>query len=249
MRIALLADVHGNIDALDAVIDDLTRREVSRVANLGDHASGPLAPLRATRLLMAQTSWIHLAGNHERQLLTTPRAAMNPSDAHAVSELGEAELAWMANQEPCAALGDDVLLCHGTPSSDSTYLLETVTEEGQVHLATRAEIHDRLGPTQARLIACGHSHIPRVVRTESGQLVVNPGSVGLPAYDDDRPTTHVMQVGSPDARYAVVERVGDAWRCELISVPYDATAMIELALANERSDWAEALTTGYLTSS
>ncbi|MEM6796186.1 MAG: metallophosphoesterase family protein, partial [Acidobacteriota bacterium] len=70
MRLALLADIHGNLAALDAVLMDLSRRRVDRVINLGDHASGPLMPAETVRRLRSQEGWLHLAGNHERQLLT-----------------------------------------------------------------------------------------------------------------------------------------------------------------------------------
>ena len=245
MRIAILSDVHGNLTALEAVLEDLQHRSVERVVNLGDHASGPLLPLETTRLLMQQ-DWLHLAGNHERQLLTLEPARMNASDAYTHSRLGKAELDWMAAQSPTAELTEvPVLLCHGTPESDRAYFLESVTEEG-VLPAKPEEIQARLGSTDAELVACGHTHIPRVVTAPGGTLIVNPGSVGLPAYDDDQPTYHRMQTGSPDARYAVVERRPDGWSCELISLPYSFEPMAKQAESVGRDDWARALRTGYV---
>lgn len=99
---------------------------------------------------------------------------------------------------------------------------------------------------EAALIACGHSHLPRAVRSASGCLIVNPGSVGLQAYDDDHLHYHVMQNGSPDARYAIVERSGRGWSAALIAVPYDWQPMAALAERNGRPDWAHALATGYV---
>ena len=68
MRIALVSDIHGNLPALEAVIEDTRRRAVTAVVNLGDSLSGPLLPLDTARFLMKQ-DWVQLAGNHERQLL------------------------------------------------------------------------------------------------------------------------------------------------------------------------------------
>jgi predicted phosphodiesterase len=68
MRIALVSDIHGNLPALEAVLEDTRRRAVSRIVNLGDSLSGPLLPLETARFLMKQ-DWVQLAGNHERQLL------------------------------------------------------------------------------------------------------------------------------------------------------------------------------------
>ena len=85
------------------------------------------------------------------------------------------------------------------------------------------------GRRTAGLLLCGHTHHPRVVRTAAGQLLVNPGSVGLPAYDDERPYPHVIENGSPDARYAIVEQVDGAWQAQLLAVPYDHESMARLA--------------------
>jgi len=243
VRLALVSDIHGNLPALEAVEADLRGRAVDAVVNLGDSLSGPLLPKETARRLMA-TGWVHLAGNHERQLLGDP-GRMGPSDAHARARLGEEELAWIAGLSPSRAYAPDVLLCHGTPASDLVYLLETVERAG-LRAATAAEVEARLGEVTAGLVACGHSHVPRAVRARRGALVVNPGSVGLPAYDDGNPFPHVVENGSPDARYAIVERLERGWRAELVSVPYDHPAMAALARRNGREDWARALATGYV---
>jgi hypothetical protein len=86
------------------------------------------------------------------------------------------------------------------------------------------------------------------VKLASGLLIVNPGSVGLPAYDDahayPKSRYHRVENGSPDARYAVLERAPDGWVCQLISVPYDHESMAALADQRGRPDWAHALRTG-----
>jgi putative phosphoesterase len=249
MRIAILSDIHGNLPALEAVVSHMHRRAVDMVVNLGDSASGPLLPRETVRFLMSQ-DWLQLAGNHERQVLEldpcAPDAmARRPSDAHARAQLGVRELAWMASLKPCQRLNEQVLLCHGTPRSDLEYFLETV-EPGRddVRLATPDEVAQRLGDVQAELVVCGHSHVPRAVRAPNGTLIVNPGSVGLQAYDDAHPAYHRVQNGSPDARYAIVERIDGVWTTGLISVPYDYRPMAELAERNGRPDWAHALRTG-----
>jgi predicted phosphodiesterase len=244
MRIALLSDIHGNLAALQAVVADFRRRGVDAVANLGDSLSGPLLPLETARFLMAQ-DWIHLAGNHERQILTLPPQACDPSDAHARAQLGASELAWIAGLFHCRAMSEQVFLCHGTPTDDAEYFLETV-EPGRLRMATQGEIDRRLGPTRAALVACGHTHVPRLLRRTAGQLLVNPGSVGQPAYDDDQPVYHAVESGAPDARYAIVEQRDGRWSAQLLAVPYDHESMAALALRNGRPDWAYILRHGYV---
>ena len=245
MRIAILSDIHGNLPALEAVVKDVHRRGVDAVVNLGDSVSGPLLPLETAQYLMAQ-DWLHLAGNHERQLLTQGPGRWGASDEYAHSRLTAKELQWMATLQPWAQYGHEAVLCHGTPASDAEYFLETV-EPQRVRQATPPEVAARLGRVEAEWIACGHTHLPRSIRAATGQLIVNPGSVGLPAYDDLVPHPHVMETGSPDARYAMIESVAEGWVATLVSVPYDHRSMVGLALARHRPDWAIALSSGYMS--
>jgi putative phosphoesterase len=244
MRIAILADIHGNLAALEAVVHDFAGRGVDTVVNLGDNLSGPLLPLETAHFLMAQ-DWIQISGNHERQMLTLNPGERGPSDAYACSQLSDKELSWMASLASTRLLGDDVLLCHGTPQSDCEYFLETVETTG-VRLATTGEVQARLGGAFAAVIACGHTHVPRSIRSARGQLIVNPGSVGVPGYTDTVPLPHVIETGSPDARYAIIEQHRTEWSAALISVSYDYPAMAKLARKRQRPDWERALLTGYV---
>ncbi|MCR6475047.1 metallophosphatase family protein [Variovorax sp. ZS18.2.2] len=242
MRIAIVSDIHGNLPALEAVVEDIERRGVDAIVNLGDSLSGPLMPLETAQFLMAQ-DWVQLAGNHERQLLTVPADRRGASDAFAHARLGAKEFAWIASLRHTHRFSAEVMLCHGTPASDLEYFLETVAPDN-FRAATQAEIDARTGDVDATLIACGHTHVPRVARASGGQLIVNPGSVGLPAYDDIHPYPHAVETGSPHARYAIVEQRDGEWTARLVAVPYDHTAMARLALENGRPDWGHALKTG-----
>lgn len=256
MRLALITDVHGNLAALEAVAADLRRMHVDQVVNLGDCLSGPLLPLETAQFLMAE-GWPSIAGNHERQILDQGRERMGASDAYARSQLTVKELDWLTSLTSSWQITPDVLLCHGTPRSDTEYFLETVTSAG-IRPATASEIEERLGSDlgsglasdpaseTAALVACGHTHVPRAVRTQRGQLIVNPGSVGLPAYDDIHPFPHAIETGSPDARYAIAEASNSGWVVSLLTVPYDHKSMARLARLRGRPEWEHALLTGYM---
>lgn len=248
MRIALLSDIHGNLPALEAVVADLRARAVDRIVNLGDILSGPLWPLETARYLMAQ-DWPTIAGNHERQLLSiTPAKPGGASDRFARECLGDAELTWLRALPATMRLSDEVFLCHGTPRRDIEYFLDSQVGERLV-LATATEVAERLGEERATLVCCGHTHIPRVLRSARGQWLVNPGSVGLQAWDDDHPEVHVAEMGSPDARYAIAEQSERGWVVQSISVPYDYESAARIASRHGREDWARWLRTGYAAAS
>ena len=239
MRIAVLSDIHGNLAALLAVAADMRTRGVDTVVNLGDSVSGPLLPLETAQYLMAQ-DWVHLAGNHERQLLNlSPNASFSDQYAHA--QLSHRELEWMARLPHTHFLSDQILLCHGAPGVDHLALLQTAERP-----ATASEIEERLSGHHTELLLCGHTHVARSVRTARGGLIVNPGSVGLQAFEDDHPCPHVVESGSPDARYAIVERGPAGWSSQFLTVPYAHQTMADLARRRNRPDWAHALMTGYV---
>ncbi|MBI2333999.1 MAG: metallophosphoesterase, partial [Chloroflexi bacterium] len=77
-------------------------------------------------------------------------------------------------------------------------------------------------------------------------LIINPGSVGLPAYEDETPEHHVMETGSHHARYAILEYKNDDWQVELITVAYDHQQAAKQARKNGRPDWEYALQTGFM---
>lgn len=256
MKLAVISDIHGNLLALRAVLEDISRQNVDQTVNLGDLLSGPLQPAETADLLMAH-DFPTIRGNHERQLLALrhrleqPNCRQDPttSDGYTAGCLSSAHWAWLQALPVSLALNDEVLLCHGTPGNDLSYWLETVVPgraQGNgpgVRAATQAEVAARMGKLNHALVLCGHTHVPRLVQC-GGTLVVNPGSVGLPAYADAHPYPHAIEIGSPHARYALLEQTAHGWKVDLRAVPYDHLAQAQLAASRQRPDWAHALATG-----
>ncbi|HEX2855554.1 MAG TPA: metallophosphoesterase family protein [Opitutaceae bacterium] len=239
-ELAVIADVHGNAWALEAVLSDIARRGVKPILNLGDNANGPLDPRRSVELLRGCGA-IHVRGNGDR--MTGEGGATARRSAHFARERLDAEALRWLRELPAVVRGEDWIAFHATPRSDEEYFLENVVA-GKTALASVPEIAARLGDTAESLVLCGHTHLPRVVRLDDARLVVNPGSVGLPAYEDDLPVPHVVENGSPDARYAIVRRDSKGWSAELIGVPYDWRAAGAAARAAGWPDWARSVETG-----
>jgi len=244
MKIAAIADIHGNSAALKTVLSDIDQQSVDAIINLGDHFSGPLNT-RETADLLLSMDMVSIRGNHDRYLIEQSRAEMGPSDLSADLQLEPADREWLAAL-PSTTRVDEIFMCHGTPDSDTTYWMESVRSDGTVCMAKRRDIETRADGIDSAVIVCGHTHLPRLMRLEDGRLLVNPGSVGCPAYDDIAPVYHIVQSGTPDALYAILERKNSLWSASLRSVSYNSKGMVELALREGREDWANALSSGWL---
>jgi diadenosine tetraphosphatase ApaH/serine/threonine PP2A family protein phosphatase len=245
MRFAAIADVHGNRLALEAVIADIRAQGITDIVDLGDMASGPLDARRTMDILMALDA-VHVRGNHDRYLIDRAPEKMSSWDRPAHAQLDAGHLDWIRALPPTRVYRDQVFLCHATPAHDEIYWLDTVRADGTVQLSSLEAIEKAADGITQSLILCAHTHLARVVRLSDGRLVVNPGSVGSPGYRDTHPHPHVIEAGSPDARYAILEFVGDDWRVTLRHVPYDHEAMAALARKNGQPELASALATGWI---
>ncbi len=236
--VAIVSDVHGNLPALEAIVADATAQGATRFWNLGDSLSGPLWPVETCDYLIA-AGWPSLAGNHERQLLTLPLERMGASDRFALGCLEDRHRAWLDACPPTMTPQEGVLLCHGTPQSDLEHWLHSVDTSG-LREASPDEVAGRAAGAGAKVSFCGHTHVPRQVRIPDGRLVVNVGSGGLQAYDDDHPIDYRVENGSPHASYVL-------WDGETVmvrAVAYDWGRAADKAEREGRPDWAVALRTG-----
>jgi predicted phosphodiesterase len=246
MRIAVLADIHGNILALDAVLADMERHGVEGIVNLGDCVSGPLWPAE-TMARLARLDAVTVRGNHDRVVAGERPDERDASDRFAFDALAPGERTWLGSLPTTAHPRPGVLACHGTPAHDQSYLIDEV-RDGALARGCPKTIARRLGEVgRARVVLCGHSHRPDLVRLPGGVLVLNPGSVGCPAYDDPSAPAHVSESGSPHARYALIDLDGAREpRATFVAVPYASEEAARRAEANGRPDWARALRTGFM---
>jgi diadenosine tetraphosphatase ApaH/serine/threonine PP2A family protein phosphatase len=245
MRFAAIADVHGNYLALEAVIADIRAQDIEDIVNLGDMASGPLDARRTMDALMALDA-VHVLGNHDRYLIDRAPEKMGSWDRPAHAQLDAGHLDWLRTVPPTRVYRDRVFLCHATPATDEVYWLETVLPGGTVRMASLQAIEEAAKGIAQSLMLCGHSHIARAVRLADGRLVINPGSVGSPGYRDVHPFPHVVEAGTPDACYAILELEDGRWRVTFRHVPYDHEAMAALARRNGQPELASALATGWI---
>jgi predicted phosphodiesterase len=245
MRIGVIADIHGNADALAAVLAELDRLSPDAVVNLGDVLAGPL-DATGTRDLLASRDILTVRGNHDRTMAARDPAQMYMSDKIASAQLTNADLDALGALPETAVLNGEVFLCHGTPKSDMDYWLEDIAG-GKTVLRDEGMIAGEAAGLNYPVILCGHTHIPRAVHLKDGRLIVNPGSVGCPGYDWDVPAEHKVETGTPNASFALLERRAGHWFTCHHLVPYDTSRMVALARSYGQDQWANVLATGRIS--
>ena len=198
MRVAAIYDIHANLPALEAVLQEIRQAEVELVVVGGDVLPGPMPRETIACLLDLDIPVQFIQGNGDREVL----ALMRGTETGAVPEPFREAMRWTARQlqpehEPLLAgwpetlrvqirgLGD-VLFCHATPRNDT-------------EIFTRLTPEDRLLPVfegvNATMVVCGHTHM-QFDRMIGNIRVLNAGSVGMPF---DSPGAHWLLLG-PDVQ-------------------------------------------------
>ncbi len=242
MKIAIISDIHGNYWALAKVLKDIERNKPDIILNLGDSLYGPLKP-KQTYDLIKSYNIISISGNQDRNIVENhAKVDVHHTLKYVVHDINDEVMAWLTDMPKTKNVSDDVFICHGTPAYDTTYMLEAI-KEGFKTVNDNAVIDNYLKDVSQRFVFCGHSHTHRIVQTLK-HIVVNPGSVGLPAYDDEHPIYHKTESFNPFTQYCIVEIHGEEFSINQINLPYEHEKAAALASQNNRLDWAKWLMGG-----
>ena len=225
MRLAVIADIHGNAVALDAALADLARDPADAVVCLGDAIQGGPEPARVVSQLRAlgcpvvmgnADAWL-LSGVETGAEVTTEerRRRLDTVRAWSLERLSPADRAFIGAFTPTVELplGDrSVLAFHGSPASFDEILLPDTPREA---------FERALLPHADHVLCGGHVHLP-FVRRVGDSAHVNPGSIGL-AY------AHGQADGKERfdrwAEYAMLSAAEGRLAIELRRVPVDAVAL------------------------
>jgi len=198
MRIAIVSDIHGNRTALEAVLADLRLTSPDMVLHGGDLADGGASPVEIVDLIRA-LGWQGVVGNTDEMLFRPESlqefASRSPQLAPLFAtieemagatraSLGDERLTWLRGLPRMQAHGA-MAFVHASPES----LWRAPTAE-----ASDAELTAVFGPLGTPVAIYGHIHRP-YVRSVSGMVVANTGSVGMP-YDGDRRASYLLLDGS-----------------------------------------------------
>jgi len=240
---AIISDIHGNSLALQAVLKDIETRQVDMIINLGDHVFGALEP-EASAQLIRQTPMTCISGNTDREILESLNKPSEKENMERVkADLSDETISWLKGLPSTAVCDDLFFVCHGTPESDDEYLLEQVKATG-VFVYNDEDLIAKTAHIAQRIILCGHSHVNRIVYLSNGKIILNPGSVGLPAYLGNGEHRFAMESMTPHAKYALVHVEGDQFNIEQVHCTYDWNTASEAALTNGSEKWSQFLLHG-----
>jgi predicted phosphodiesterase len=216
MRILALYDVHGNPDALEAVLADPRAAGPEAIVVGGDVVTGAFAGAALDRLqaLSGEVHWVR--GNGERETAATvngPRPAEGDNaaemSAFTAQQLGP-ERARTLGELPLSVIVDGVLFCHATPRSD---------EELVTRISPPERWYEVLADVDAALVVAGHTH-QQDDRMVSGVRFVNAGSVGLPYEGDGDARWLWIEDGVPSCGAPPTTRPPPAGACAMPARPW-----------------------------
>ncbi len=238
MRVGLIADIHGNLVALEAVLAALARERVERIVCLGDVAVlGPqpeavFARLRALGIpcVLGNTdAW--LVDEHAHDRTDPARATMVALTDWCTAQLGAADVAFLRACPPTLRLaldaGRELLCCHGSPRSFDDVIAATTPDEALTAM---------LAGERAAVIVGGHTHV-QLLRRHDAMLIVNVGSVGLPGTGPGTPDLPINRAVRW-AEYGVVEAHEGGLEVALHRVPLDLRAVLAAGRASGMPQFA-----------
>ncbi len=217
MRVAILSDVHGNVRACEAVLQEIRARgPFERVINAGDLAFGGPRPREAMDLLM-QPPWPTIIGNTDEWIAGAP-GGPTAVVAWGRERLAQRHLEFLRNLPRAMRVeppgGPPLVVVHATPASTTDYLDPEAPPDVVKQMFEQA---------QTRTLVYGHIHRAYVRRVADG-LVVNTGSVGFP-FD-----------GVPRPSFAILTLRDGLWDADIVRVEYDHEAVAQDLLATDHPE-------------
>lgn len=239
MPVAIISDIHGNLIALNAVLNAIEGHKIKQIICLGDVAATGPQP-REVIARLKQIGCPVVMGNTDDWLLEPKLKERDNPDMQRIQEM---EL-WASQQltsEDHAYLasfpltlsyeledGKHLLAYHGSPRSYKEHLAPTTPDH---------DLQAALAGHQADIFIGGHTHM-QMFRRHRRSLVLNPGSVGL-AFDHAWPFDDTVH-NPPWAEYAIIDTLHGGLNVELHRVPFDVRAFIQITLASgmPHAEWS-----------
>jgi predicted phosphodiesterase len=234
VRLALIADIHGNLPALDQVLADLGRERVDQIVCLGDVAVGPqpvetIEWLRELDCPTIMGNWDACMLGGEPKVDGELAEMLVDACTWSTAQLRSEHLDYVRTFRDTLELQLDdettLLAFHGSPRSYDDGIFATTPDH---------ELEQMLAGHGAAVYACGHTHF-QLFRRFGEAVVLNVGSVGQPFR---RQRTGVMHI-SPWAEYGVIAIVDGRLSIDLRRTPIDVDLVVRTLLASgmPHADW------------
>ena len=166
---AILSDIHGNLPALESVLEDMKQYNIDQVISLGD-VSGYYPFINEVIDLLKKHHAINLIGNHDRYIIDNtdcPRStSANRCLGYQKSVITEENKVWLAKSVPSFVLGEASFVHGGWDDPEDEYLYKITPS-----------YFERFNE---KFFFCGHTHVQKYIDLKNGQFFTNPGSVGQP---------------------------------------------------------------------
>ena len=210
MKIAVISDIHANLHALTAVINDFERRGVQKVFALGDYAMAGPQPNETISFVITQP-WEMIQGNTDKMIVEYNNElyesvknafpVMAEALKYDISIIGEKQKKFIASlpQDKIIEIeGVKIHLVHGSPRKNNENIYPDLFPE---------TVEEMVKDSPADLILCGHTHIPCGYQLNNQKTVVNVGSVGRSMTPDAMPCYAILDI--EDGQYTVEHHFAD----------------------------------------
>lgn len=206
MRIAIFSDIHGNLEALKAVLEDIKSKNVDRIVCLGDLVGYGPFPNEVVDMVRSENI-LTIVGNYDTAVISNDIKYIqdNPLNKDfalpwSVKEVTDANKKYLNRlPENITVLeeGKVIKFVHGSTRAVNEYLLEESD--------AAKEVMDEL---KEDILVCAHTHLPYIKKYED-KILINDGSVGKP------------KKGNPNSTYVILTIEDDDFKAEIMEVPYN----------------------------
>lgn len=218
MKIAVISDIHGNVTALNAVLQDIKTEGCERIFCLGDLAMAGSAPRETIEIIKNLQNLTIIQGNTDKMIVDAyngfeyGNSLMETALKDDIKYLDEEQIKYLKNlpkQKEIFIEGFKILLVHGSPRANN----ENISPDLPIE-----KIEEIIKDTDADIILCGHTHLPCGFQTSTNQTVINDGSVGRP------------RGNNTDSCYAIIEFKDGSFEVKHKFVSYNNSIEKELIL-------------------
>ncbi len=210
MKIAIISDIHGNLDALDSVLNDIKEEKCSKIFCLGDIVMAgpePIKTLSKIHDLVQSKDFYIIQGNTDKMLsvfsfdtynkilkTNAVMASAYLADSEILSDEDKEFLKSLPPQKEIELLGIKILLVHGSPRKNDENIYPDMTIE---------QVEEIIKDTDANVIFCGHTHMPCGYQTNSEQTVVNAGSIGRPFSETPESCYAILDINENNSSFNI----------------------------------------------